>query len=110
VVVTTDDVGDLHECVVDGDYVVVDRDARGEPSHRADENWVADRIGGELDRAADQVVETEGVVFNFESNRKRLAVGEVLPDCGLIQRAAPAGIDLRAMSFGGESSGVQKQR
>ena len=57
VVVAADDVGDLHERVVDGDDVVVDGHAGGGSAGGADEDWVADRVGGELHIAADEVVE-----------------------------------------------------
>ncbi len=57
VVVAADDVGDLHERVVDGDDVVVDGDAGGGSAGGADEDRVADCVGGELDVAANDVVE-----------------------------------------------------
>jgi len=106
VIVAADDVGDVHEGVVDGDHVVVDRDSGGNsacsPRCRADQNGVADRVGGELDRAADQIVEAERVVLNAEAHGERLSGGDVAGDGFLVQRAAAAGVDLGAMFRGGQ--------
>src|SRR5580692_10144735 len=84
VVVAANDVSDAHEGVVDGDDVVIDGDAatfdfgntRSPAGGAADEDEIADSVGGELDRAAHEVVKAEGVVLNAEANRVGLAFGE----------------------------------
>ncbi len=117
-VVAADDVGDAHERVVDGDHVVVDRNAVPRlPLAERTQDRVADRFGGELDRAVDEVVEAQRMVFDFEADGEGLAGSEVLLDrrgvemCGS-GRSRPAGrwgaaASLRSAS---SSSGVQKQR
>ena len=101
VIVAADDVGDGHEGVVDGDHVVVDGNAGGDAAGAAHQDGVADGVGGELDRAADQIVEAEWMVFDSEANSVGLALGQVLGDSVVRKRAAAAGVDLRKIGGGG---------
>src|ERR1700678_500874 len=116
VVVAANDVGDAHQGVVNGDDVVVDRDAAAfdfgntcsAAGGAADQDRIADRVGGELDRAADDVVKAEGVVFNAEANGVGLAVGEILVHGARRERAAAAGVDMRlVLGHGQEALGLQ---
>ena len=92
VVVATDNVGDLHQRVVDGDHVVVYRDApkagaspgNGQAARsthgRTDQNGVRDRLGGKLDLAAHQIVKAERVVLDAQPDGEGLACGQIFLD------------------------------
>ena len=91
-VVATDNVGDLHQRVVDGDHVVVYRDApkagaspgNGQAARsthgRTDQNGVRDRLGGKLDLAAHQIVKAERVVLDAQPDGEGLACGQIFLD------------------------------
>jgi hypothetical protein len=63
----------LHERVIDGDDIVVDGNAGGGSAGGADEHRIADRVGGELDLAADDVVEAQRTVGNEQSHSEVFA-------------------------------------
>src|SRR5271157_1576479 len=88
VVVASDDMGDAHEGIVDGDDVVVDGDPGGDAGGGSNKNGIADGFGGELDGASDNVVEAEGVVFDPEADGIGHAGGEIFVDGFLGQGAA----------------------
>ncbi len=113
-VVAADDVGDLHQRVVDGDHVVVDRDATkaganlenreaARAAHgRADQDGVRDRLGGKLDLAADQIVEAQRLRADLEPDGEGPARGQVFLDLLRRQSPAAAGVDLRTVLGGGQ--------
>ena len=97
-IVTADDVRDAHQRVVDGNDVVVDRNSlRCAADGGADEDGVADCLRCKLDFAADEVVESQGMVFDFETHGVGLVGGKIVFDCFLRKIAALAGINLRAV-------------
>src|ERR1035441_7924462 len=96
VVVAADDVGDLHQRVVDGDDVVVDGDSSRDSARGADEDRVADGFSGELDGAADKIMEAERMILDFEADGEWLAIGNVLGDGGGVEGAASSGVDFGA--------------
>src|ERR1700733_2856819 len=70
VVVTANDVGDLHERIVDGNHVVVDRDAG-----RTNQNKVTHGLACKLDVTAHDVVEAQGRVGHRQTHSEALACG-----------------------------------
>ena len=66
---STDDMGDVHQGIVEDDAVVVDRNAVG-----FDDDEVADVVGVEGYVASDQVVEFNGFIFRrLDANDMRTA-------------------------------------
>src|ERR1022692_2233184 len=96
-IVAANDVGDAHQRIVDGDDVVVNRHAQLIMLGRADKNWIADSFGGKLHRAADQVVEAQGLFADFQPNSVGLTGIDVLVDHLGFEVAAAARVDLRKL-------------
>src|SRR5215468_6777621 len=67
VIVTADYMGDLHLSVVNHHHIVVD----GHP-RRTNDNWIADDLVGKLDVPAHDVVKTDGMLRDFQTNRRCL--------------------------------------
>ena len=93
----TDDVGDVHEGIVEDDAVVIDRDAVG-----FDDDEVADVVGIEGYMTADEVVQFDSFVLRrLDADDVGTAFLEVLFDRFLGQVSAFAGVD-RRFPFGQE--------
>jgi hypothetical protein len=67
----------------------------------ADEDRVADRLVGELDSAAHQVVEAQRVVRDAQAHGERFAGGSARNGFSVRDGAAASGIDLRPVRRGG---------
>ena len=67
-VIAADDVRNLHQRVVNDDYVVVHRHSVG-----AQDDWIADNFAGKLDISMNDVMEPNRAFGNLQSNRARLA-------------------------------------
>ncbi len=83
---------DPHEGIVDGDHVVVNRDAGG-----ADQDKVADRFAGKLHIAAHNVVEAQRGVGNSQPHGKGFTRSGPAGGFARRQVSAFAGVHLRPM-------------
>src|SRR5580704_14872340 len=104
VIVAADDVSDAHESVIDGDDVVINRDAGRDATGTADQHRVADCVCCKLYWPANNIVEAEGMVFYFQADGELLAFGEVALDRGSVEGAAAPGVDLRAVCGSGQGA------
>ena len=68
VILSADDVGDLHRLVVDHDHEVIERHAVGSHDHEVPEQLVV-----ELDLAADEVIEPDLLRLDLEADGRRPA-------------------------------------
>ncbi len=91
-IVAANDVGDIHQRVIDHDHVVVDRNATG-----AQDDGIADHLAGELDHAVHDVVEANRMFGNAQANRRSLAAGSSPLRLGGVQHAALSGINGRLL-------------
>ena len=92
VIVASNHVRDAHERVVDGDHVVVHRDAG-----RTDEDKIAYSLAGKLYLAADDVVEAQRRIGHSQPHGERLARSRPGHSFRRRENSAFARIHLRAV-------------
>ena len=98
-VVTADDVSDLHQRVVNRDHVVINRDAGRNTSCRSDQDRIADGISRKLHIAAYNVMKAQRRLGNSEAYGKDFAGLSARSAGGRVNQATAARVDLRAMLF-----------